>query len=106
ANGGKLISEGCPAYFGDSASVGTIQPNLGLDELFGARESYVQFTPDLLTRLPLTVQGKPITGQFFLQEYQLAGGTQAGQYANGHIAAVEHTFGKGKTLLIGTFPGG
>ena len=29
-----------------------------------------------------------------------------GQYANGHIAAVEHTLGKGKTLLIGTFPGG
>ena len=29
-----------------------------------------------------------------------------GQYANGHIAAVEHTFGSGKTLLIGTFPGG
>jgi beta-galactosidase len=30
----------------------------------------------------------------------------AGHYANGHIAAVEHTSGSGKTLLIGTFPGG
>jgi beta-galactosidase len=41
----------------------------------------------------------------FLQEYKLAGGQTAGAYSNGHIAAVEHTTGSGKTLLIGTFPG-
>ncbi len=106
AKGGKLVSEGCPGYFGDDASVGTVQPNLGLDQLFGARETYVQFTPDLLTKLTLTVQGKQIGGQFFMQEYKLAGGQAAGQYANGHLAAVENTTGSGKTLLIGTFPGG
>ena len=106
AKGGKLVSEGCPGYFGDGGTVGTVQPNLGLDQLFGARESYVQFTPDLLTKLTLTVRGKQIGGQYFLQEYKLAGGKVVGQYANGHIAAVENTFGAGKTLLIGTFPGG
>jgi beta-galactosidase len=74
--------------------------------LFGAREAYVQFTPDLLGKLSLTVQGHPIGGQYFLQEYRLAGGQAAGQFANGHLAAVEHTFGQGRTLLIGTFPGG
>ena len=106
AKGGKLISEGCPGYFGDGGTVGAVQPNLGLDELFGARETYVQFTPDLLDRLTLTVRDKQIGGGYFLQEYKLAGGQAVGQYANGHIAAVEHTSGKGKTLLIGTFPGG
>jgi beta-galactosidase len=106
SGGGKLISEGCPGYFGDGGTVGTIQPNMGLDQLFGARESYVQFTPDLLTKLTLSVRDKQIPGQYFLQEYQLAGGQAAGQFANGHIAAVEHTTGAGKTLLIGTFPGG
>jgi len=106
ANGGKLVSEGVPGYFGDTATVGTTQPNLGLDQLFGARESYVQFTPDLLDKLELTVKSKKIGGRFFLQEYKLAGGEAAGLYANGHIAAVEHTLGSGKTLLIGTFPGG
>jgi beta-galactosidase len=106
AKGGHLVSEGCPGYFGDSGAVGTVQPNLGLDKLFGARESYVQFTPDLLTKLPLTVKDKAITGQYFLQEYRLTGGQAVGQYANGHIAAVENTTGSGKTLLIGTFPGG
>lgn len=107
AKGGRLVSEGCPGYFGgDDASVGAVQPNLGLDQLFGARETYVQFTPDLLGRLTLTVKGKQIVGQYFLQEYRLAGGEAAGTYANGHIAAVEHATGAGKTLLIGTFPGG
>ena len=106
AKGGKLVSEGCPGYFGDGGTVGAVQPNLGLDQLFGARESYVQFTPDLLTKLTLTVRDKQIGGQYFLQEYELAGGKAVGQYANGHIAAVENTSGAGKTLLIGTFPGG
>ncbi len=106
AKGGKLISEGCPGYFGDGGTVGAVQPNLGLDQLFGARETYVQFTPDLLDRLTLTVRDKQIGGGYFLQEYQLAGGQAVGRYANGHIAAVEHTSGNGRTLLIGIFPGG
>jgi beta-galactosidase len=106
SKGGKLVSEGLPGYFGDGGTVGTVQPNLGLDEVFGARETYVQFTPDLLGKLTLTVRDKQIGGQYFLQEYRLTGGQAAGQYANGHIAAVEHSFGSGKTLLVGTFPGG
>jgi beta-galactosidase len=104
--GGRLVSEGVPGYFGDGGSVGIIQPNLGLDQLFGARESYVEFTPDLLNNLTLTVKDKQIGGGYFLQEYKLAGGQAVGQYANGHIAAVENASGSGKTLLIGTFPAG
>jgi beta-galactosidase len=106
AQGGKLVSEGLPGYFGDGGKVGVVQPNLGLDELFGARETYVQFTPDLLSKLTLTVRDKQIGGHYFLQEYKLAGGKTVGQFANGHIAAVEHGVGSGKALLIGTFPGG
>lgn len=106
ARGGRLISEGCPGYFGDGGTAGTVQPNLGLDQVFGARETYVQFTPDLLGKLSLQVQGHAIGGQYFLQEYRLAGGQAAGQYANGHLAAVEHAWGKGRALLVGTFPGG
>ncbi len=104
-NGGILVSEGCPGYFGEHGKVGTRQPNLGLDTLFGARESYVEFTPDLLEKLTLQVHGKPIGGRYFLQQFALAGGKQAGAYADNTTAAVEHTAGKGRTLLIGTFPG-
>ena len=104
-NGGILVSEGCPGYFGEHGKVGTRQPNFGLDTLFGARESYVEFTPDLLEKLTLQVHGKPIGGRYFLQQFALAGGKAAGAYAGNTIAAVEHTAGKGRTLLIGTFPG-
>jgi beta-galactosidase len=106
AKGGTLVSEGCPGYFGEGGTVGAVQPNLGLDQVFGARETYIQFTPDLLGNLNLTINDKQVGGQYFLQEYRTEGGRAVGRYANGHTAAVEHTFGKGKTLLIGTFPGG
>ena len=106
AKGGRLVSEGCPGYFGDGGHVGTVQPNLGLDKLFGARETYVQFTPDLLGKLTLMVKGREIGGDYFLQEYDPTGGKAVGQYANGHTAAIENSFGSGRTLLIGTFPGG
>jgi beta-galactosidase len=103
--GGTLISEGCPAYFGDNAHVGTVQPNLGLDELFGARESYVEFTPDLLEDLTLSVGGQDVRGGLFMQAYTPTTGTPVGTYEDGRVAAVEHRFGQGRTLLVGTFPG-
>lgn len=105
-NGGLLVSEGLPAYFGDRGKVGTKQPNYGLDELFGARESYVEFTPDLLEDFVLTVRGQNISGRYFFQEYEPTTGRVVGRYANGHVAAVENSFGKGRTILIGSFPGG
>ena len=103
--GGTLISEGLPAYFGDGGTAGAIQPNYGLDQLFGARESYVEFTPDLLEKLTLEVNNHNINGRYFLQEFEPAAGRAAGHYENGHVAAVENRGGKGRTLLIGTFPG-
>jgi beta-galactosidase len=104
--GGTLISEGLPAYFGDHGHAGETQPNYGLDELFGAHERYVEFTPDLLEKLVLTVNGHKINGRYFLQEYEpAAGGRPAGQYLNGRVAAIENQHGRGRTLLVGTFPG-
>ncbi len=104
-NGGTLVSEGLPAYFGDRGKVGTVQPNFGLDELFGARESYVEFTPDLLEDYSFTVRGQTMAGRYFIQEYETKGGRAVGRHATGRTAAVEHSSGKGRTLLIGSFPG-
>jgi beta-galactosidase len=103
--GGTLISEGCPAYFGDGGRAGVIQPNYALDELFGARQSWVEFTPDLLGDLRLTVGGLPAWGGIFMQAYQPTTGTAVGWYADGQVAAVEHTSGRGRTLLLGTMTG-
>ena len=103
--GGTLVCEGCPAYFGDRGHVGTVQPNLGLDELFGARESYVEFTPDLLGDLELNLDGAAAPGAIFLQAYETTSGKAVGWYADGRVAAVDHEFGEGHTRLIGTMMG-
>jgi beta-galactosidase len=104
--GGTLVSEGLPAYFGDHGHVGTVQPNYGFDEVFGARENYIEFTPDISNDLMLEVKGSKIYGRYFRQDYELHGGDAVGHYSNGAISAVEHKFGQGRTLLIGSFPGG
>jgi len=109
--GGTLISEGVPGYFNDRAHVGTRQPNMGLDELFGAAESYVEFTPDMLDDLRLTVDGTSAWGGLFLQAYTPTTGTAAGWYegvngrANGQVAVVDNVLGSGRTRLIGTMAG-
>ena len=105
SSGGTLISEGCPAYWGDRAHVGEIQPNQGLDEMFGARETYVEFTPDILDDLKLNVHGVDTWGGIYLQCYEPTTGTAIGWYEDGRVAAVENQFGSGKTLLIGSMPG-
>lgn len=102
--GGTLISEACPGYFGDRGHVGQIQPNMGLDAVFGAREDQVEFMPDIGDRIVFGVGNVEVKGGGFLQSYSLAGGTARGQFAGGRLAVVEHGFGKGRSLLIGTHP--
>jgi beta-galactosidase len=105
AAGGTLVAEGCPAYWGDGAHVGPTQPNLGLDELFGVKESYVEFVPDLLGDLEFNFSGIPVRGGIFLQAYEPTTGTAVGWYDDGRVAAVENPYGKGKTRLLGTMAG-
>ncbi|MFW6313543.1 MAG: beta-galactosidase trimerization domain-containing protein, partial [Spirochaetota bacterium] len=105
AAGGTLVSEGCPAYWGDRAHVGEVQPNQGLDELFGARESYVEFTPDILDDLRFNALGASTWGGVYLQAYTPTTGEAVGWYEDGRVAAVRNSFGKGETLLLGTMPG-
>ena len=105
AAGGTLISEATPGYFGDRGKVGTVQPHNGLDAVFGAREADVEFMPDIGDRIALTLDGKPVKGGGFLQAYALTTGKERGRFNDGRLAAVENSFGKGRTLLVGTHPG-
>jgi beta-galactosidase len=59
----------------------------------------------LSDQLAFEVKGSKVYGRYFRQDYDLHGGVAAGQYSNGNTAAVENTYGQGKTLLIGSFPG-
>ena len=102
--GGALISEACPGYFGDHGRVGTVQPNNGLDAVFGAREVEVEFMPDIADRYGFELDGNAITAGGFLQAYAATGGTPRGAFADGRLAVVENARGKGRTLLVGTHP--
>jgi beta-galactosidase len=103
-NGGTLISEGCPAYFGNRGKVGTQQPNHGFDTVFGAVEDKVEFMPDISGDLFIEYGGNQVRGGAFKQSYAIAGGRVLGQYLDGGHAVIENSYGKGKTLLIGSFP--
>ena len=100
--GGVLICEACPGYFGDQGRVGTRQPNNGLDTVFGVRENDVEFMPDIAGRYNLQFDGRRATCGGFLQTYTLASGTPMGYTGDGRLAVVEHSFGQGRTLLIGS----
>jgi len=102
--GGRLVAEACPAYFGDRGHVGTVQPNFGLDTVFGAREDEVEFMPDIGDRIHFDIEGAPVDGGGYLQSYKLAGGEPHGNFDDGRLAVVSDTFGKGRTLLVGTHP--
>ncbi|MBD3267245.1 beta-galactosidase [bacterium] len=105
-DGGNLISEGLPAYFGDRGRAGETQPNYGLDQLFGVKQDWVQFTPDLLENLKIKLQDNSrIRGALYKQAYALTSGKTIGKYEHDRIAIVDHSFGEGQTRLIGTFPG-
>jgi beta-galactosidase len=105
-SGGRLISEGCPAYFGNQGRAGIRQPHYGMDELFGVEQEYVQFTPDLLDDLVIQMNnGIQFRGGIYLQSYSTTGGEAVGFFDNKRVAVVDNHFGSGKTRLVGSFPG-
>ncbi len=103
--GGILISEGCPGYFGDGGRAGTQQPNHGLDEVFGAREADVEFMPDLTANQRIRFGDARVRARLHRQVYRPTTGAAFGWYDDGSVAAVENRFGRGRTRLIGAFPG-
>ncbi len=104
AAGGTLIAEGCPGYFDDNGRANTRQPGLGLDELFGAYETAVEFMPDIGNEIAFAMDGCFVRGGLYRQVYRATAGKVRGTYADGTCAVVENTYGKGRTLLVGSFP--
>lgn len=100
-DGGVLISEACPGYFGDRLHAGERQPNNGLEEMFGVSEKRVEFVPDLMEDMYFELMEETVCGGGYLQTYNLVGAKEAAVWQGDTIAAVNR-FGSGKTLLIGT----
>lgn len=104
--GGTLISEGCFGYFTENGHASEIsQPNRGFDEVFGCTQKTVHLGPDANKELTVQSVNGTVRGGVYRQAYTLTSGQAEGYYENGEIAAVSHTYGEGKALLIGTMPG-
>ena len=102
--GGKLVLEGCPAYWGDNLSVGAEQPNYEFAQACGVTEEEVEFMPDLGSLIQFDWKGSTVDGGLFLQSYTPDTAEVVARYADGRVAAVRNTYGKGSILLVGTFP--
>jgi len=104
-NGGILISEACPAYFGDLGTVGDVQPGLGLAEVFGVNEESVEFMPDLYqNNIGFVFNNNVVTGSGYLLTYELTTAIECGRLADGRIIAAQNRYGAGQTVIIGTYP--
>jgi beta-galactosidase len=104
-SGGLLISEATPAWFNDHAHAATRRPGGGLDQVFGATELDVEFTPDILDDLQFRGAGYHAYGGEIKQRFTPTEGVPTGWYHDGSVAVVDHEFGAGRTRLIGTMPG-
>ncbi|MDO6732380.1 beta-galactosidase [Marinovum sp. 2_MG-2023] len=102
AAGGTLISEACPAYFGDHGRVGVHQPNFGLDQMFGAREVEVEFMPDIADHAHFELNGTRMTCGGFRQAYDAPEAEVLARFPDGKAAIVANTHGAGRTLLVGS----
>jgi beta-galactosidase len=103
--GGTLLCEGLPGYFGDGCTAGTLQPNNGLDLVFGATEKTVEFMPDLGDRIQMNCgEIQNIPGGLFRQSYCPGSAQVLGEYLDHEPAILKNSYGEGTAYLIGTFP--
>jgi len=104
-NGGTLISEACPAYFGDLGTVGDVQPGLGLTEVFGVNEETVEFMPDIYqNNIEFIFNDNLVTGSGYLQTYELTTAKECSRLADGRIIAALNRYGAGQAVIFGTYP--
>ena len=105
-NGGTLISEGLPGYFGDGAHAGATaaEPRTAAKSL-ARTEPDVDFTPDLLENLKFRVRGHEFGGRYFKQVYRPTTGKAIGNMPTAPSPPSRIISAKGRTILIGTFPG-
>ena len=109
ANGGVLISDAAPGHFMDHGYTSFKVPGMGLDEVFGATQDEIEYVPTLMlgdVPAPAIIWDSLRIECSVYQEKLIArGGTPVAEYSDGSVAIVDNDFGKGKTRVIGTFPG-
>jgi beta-galactosidase len=109
-NGGTMVAEARLAWNDERGFASPIIPGMGLDKVFGAREKLIapsdkpEISVEKSTELPGWTGSSKISGAAYEEHLEpYAGARVLGRYADGDAAVVENSFGKGRTILVGTF---
>ncbi len=109
-NGGMVVAEARLAWNDERGFASPIIPGMGLDTVFGAREKVIapadkpEITVENSASLPGWTRRATIPGAAYEEHLEPYAGAQVlGRFADGDAAIVENSFGKGRTILVGTF---
>jgi beta-galactosidase len=105
-NGGALVAEARLGWNNEYGRAAEVIPAMGLDGVMGCRESAVTSVPASRTELILE-NGDHIPARLYEETLQPEGAQARviARFASGGAAAIESTFGKGKTLALGSYVG-
>ncbi len=110
--GGTLVAEARLGWNDERGHAAETLPGMGLHEVFGCREEHIQTGKNGRTELrwdgdaiPGMKPGDTIPARWFEETLELAGSNSrvAARFADGRPAAVLSSFGKGKTLMLGSY---
>jgi beta-galactosidase len=114
-NGGNAVAEARLAWNDERGFATEVIPGMGLDKVFGVRESKIEMEENLEIKLTSSHQltssiksGDYLKGTGFAESFHVYEGTDAKIIAvlkDKSPCIVANNYGKGKTLIIGTFLG-
>jgi beta-galactosidase len=111
-NGGTLVAEARLAWNNERGYASERVPGLGLSEVMGARETAVETAPNGRTfigwkgaDLPGFAAGSRLPARWYKEvlEPTRTDATVVGEFEDGQAAAVISRFGKGRTLMLGSY---
>jgi beta-galactosidase len=109
-NGGALVAEARLGWSNERGNASDRIPGMGLWEVMGCRETDVQTGPRGRTEIRWTVSdllkpGDTLPARWYEETLEplSPNARVVGTFADGRPAAVMSTFGKGKTLMLGSY---
>jgi beta-galactosidase len=110
-NGGTVVAEARLAWNDERGFSSDRVPGFGLDEVFGAKEKLIRPVEKAkilaapAANLPGWAPGEAAAAEAFEEDLEpLPNARVLARFANGEAAIVENRYGKGRAILVGSFP--
>jgi beta-galactosidase len=104
-DGGALVAEARMGWSNESGRASDRIPGMGLWKVMGCRETAVQTAERGRTTMEWLATGDKIPARWYEETLEPLGGSArvVARFSNGQAAAVESGFGKGRTLVLGSY---